>query len=80
MNAQAFLEYVVAGAVIILAILAIGIGVGIALLIFEIRSTLRSMQQTVKSIEHLKERMSSGMIGSIVSWGKNLFQKRPHHD
>ncbi len=80
MHAQVFLEYVVAGAIIIIGVVSIGVGIGIMLLLYEARRALRAVQKTAKGIEDLKESVSSGMIGSVISFGKNLFQKKPRND
>ena len=80
MNPQVFLEYVVAGAIIVIAVVSIGVGIGMLLLLYEARRALRVIQKTAKGIEDLKESVSSGMIGSVISFGKNLLQKKSRND
>ena len=76
MNAQAFLEYVIAGAVIIIAIVSIGVGIAAILLLYEAKRVLYMIQKTAKDMESF----SSGILGSVMSFGKNIFQKKPHND
>lgn len=77
MDALSVLYYVVAISVIIIALAIVAVSIGIIVVLYEIRKMIRTVSL---DIGHLKESFQSGMIGNIVSFGKNIFQKKPRND
>lgn len=80
MNSLDILHYIIAVSVIIIALVIVGIGVSIMLLLYEAKKALRAVQKTAGDIQRLKENISVGVMGNIISLGKSFFQKKLPND
>lgn len=72
MSSLDVLHYVLSAAIILIALVVVG--VGIALVLF-----LEEAKKALQLVGHVGESMQHGMIGSVISFGRNLFTKKPHH-
>lgn len=64
-------------AIIIIAATIVSIGGLIVLILYEIRKTILAVKQTTKDIHELKASLQSGIIESMIAFGRKFFQKQP---
>jgi len=80
MSSLDVLHYVLSVAIIIIALVAIGVGVAFILFIQEAKKALQLLKHVVRDMGHLGESMQKGIIGNAITVGKSLFRKKNPHE